>query len=122
MRTPLISVGCKRTLREVLGLFEEHKISGAPIVGDDSVLQGVISQTSVNNYLSRLNGSLDDCVEEAMTPYAFTIFPHTPLLEVLETLVSTGIHRIIVIDDTRKPIGIITSLDLVQDYLEFLSP
>ena len=52
-------------------------------------------------------------VKDAMHDQPVTCGKHTPVNEVAETMVRLHIHRIIVVEDQR-PVGIISSLDLVQ--------
>ena len=120
MHTDLIVLGPQQTLQDALHCFQDKRISGAPVVDESGIVLGVISQTTVNNHITRLGGTLSDRIEDAMTPYVFTTFRHTPLTEMLETVVSTGIHRVIVIDSHHRPVGIVTCLDLVEDFLEYL--
>ena len=116
MRTELVEVFPHQTLREVHTLLIERAISGAPVVEKDGVLIGVISQTTMNNHLTRLQGKATDLVDDVMTPYAFSVRPHDKLEEILEIMVRNRIHRVVVTDASMRPVGIVTSLDLVEEF------
>lgn len=54
-----------------------------------------------------------DLVRKHMNPTVKTIGVDVPLLQAARSMCRDHIHRLIVVDDQIKPIGILTSLDLV---------
>jgi CBS domain-containing protein len=52
-------------------------------------------------------------VQRYMTTDVVTAGPQTPLPELARTMIDAHIHRVIVVDDQRKPIGIVSSTDLL---------
>jgi CBS domain-containing protein len=48
-----------------------------------------------------------------MTSEVVTVAPHTPLPEVARTMIDSHIHRVIVVDEERKPVGVVSSTDLL---------
>lgn len=125
------------TLRQTARIFEEHGISGAPVVDGGGRLVGVVSRSDLIRrcleggddrdpvLLVELLGSDDDpdagplpersiLVEDCMSPEPITAGPTTPLKELAARMVEARVHRVIVIDRGRIPVGIVTSLDLVK--------
>lgn len=124
------------TMRQLARLFEENEISGAPVIDAEGRLVGVVSKTDLIRkcsegtvdippaYLFEALGeeSGEDekvipeplvCVEDFMTEDPVTVAPATPVAYVARLMHEKRIHRIIVIDHDKFPIGIITSLDLL---------
>ncbi len=53
-------------------------------------------------------------VGDVMNRLVPTVTPDTPLPEVLAALVSTRLNRAVVVDETRRPVGIVVDVDLMQ--------
>ena len=124
------------TLRQVARLFDEHEISGAPVVNGAGHLVGVVSRTDlVQRFMAgeddrdpRLlaelfsddfddDGPLPDqsiAVDEFMTGEPVTAGLTTPLRELAARMLAARVHRIIIVDKDTTPVGIVTSLDLVK--------
>jgi CBS domain-containing protein len=54
-----------------------------------------------------------DAVRHFMTHDPVTVAAETPIQEVARKMIDAQIHRVIVVDHERKPIGIVTSTDLL---------
>jgi len=54
-----------------------------------------------------------NAVRHYMTRDVVTADPQTPLLELARTMIDAHIHRLIVVDGQRKPIGIVSSTDIL---------
>ncbi len=52
-------------------------------------------------------------VRRYMTGDVVTVGPQTPLPKVARTMIDAHIHRVIVVDEERRPIGVVSSADLV---------
>ncbi|MCL4210513.1 MAG: CBS domain-containing protein [Phycisphaeraceae bacterium] len=125
------------TIRQVARIFEENGISGAPVVDGGGRVIGVISRSDLIRrcmeggderdpaLLVELLGSDDDpdagplqersiFVEECMNPEPVTAGPSASLGDLANRMVDARVHRVIVVDRNRFPLGIVTSLDLVR--------
>lgn len=125
------------TIRQVARLFDEHEISGAPVVDSSGRLVGVVSRTDlVRRYTSgeddrdpRMLAELfsddneDDegimpeqviAVDDFMTDDPVTADPTAPIKDVAAKMVAARVHRVIIVDKDETPVGIVTSLDLVK--------
>ena len=103
-------------LAKAAALFEKHAISGAPVVGPDGGLIGILSQTDI---LGARRPGLR--VEQAMTPWAVSFEEDTPVRELARQMRAKRIHRVVI---TRGGAicGIATSMDLLRALVDLLDP
>jgi len=123
------------TLRQLARVFEENEISGAPVIDEQGRVTGVVSMTDIirrctegeaASIFEMLRDESDDDetlvpqpevrVEELMTEAPVTVAPETPVGEVARLMVDGRFHRVVVVDRSHFPIGIITSLDVLGGY------
>ena len=113
-----ITIGEGAPADEAVRMLEEHEISGMPVVDGDGLLVGMLSQTDVvharaTEYLwSRWPGLK---VRHLMHTPVLTADPSMPLDEAARLMERARVHRLVVVgDDQRTPIGIISTSDLVR--------
>lgn len=134
-----IAVSPAASMRELARVFEEKKISGAPVVDAAGCIVGVVSTTDLIRRTVQGDGK-DNlppaylyeiirehagqkpwenipeslvCVSDIMTADPVTVSPMTKAVTVAQRMFERRIHRVVVVDDASRPIGIITSLDLL---------
>jgi len=100
-------------VRDVLHQLEQRKISGAPVVDHNGDMVGYISQSGVNLAALR-KGDLKLTAGQVMTPFVFTFSPEADLTAALNTMVESRIHRIITVDSQNRPLGVLTTLDVLR--------
>ncbi len=130
------------TIAELARMLEQNEISGAPVVDRQGRVIGVVSRTDLVRCciegdsqrapafmfesLSELGGEGVEeeippepiaSVEDFMSPEPETVRPDTPLVAVGRLLVGARIHRVVVVDEEMFPVGIITTLDLLERLL-----
>jgi CBS domain-containing protein len=132
-----VCVSPSTTIRELARVFEEHEISGAPVVDQEGRVVGVVSKTDLIRRCSEGTGDIPPaylfeilseqgaegesevipepliCVEDFMTEDPLTVLPTVAAATVAREMFERRIHRVIVVDDENFPVGIITSLDLL---------
>jgi CBS domain-containing protein len=140
MSRKVICVPADTDLRDLARMFLEEKITGAPVIGRDGALVGVISQTDLLfSQLSRgdelvlatdfyqtvrveghhlpagfqIEDANTQTVEEVMTPVVHSVLETTPLDTIARMMTRERIHRVIV-RRGREVVGIITALDLLR--------
>jgi CBS domain-containing protein len=125
------------SLRAAGHLLSESRISGAPVVNETGECVGVLSATdfmhSVGYGERSVSGSPyddPDCfhspwqvasdkmvrtdeVGNHMTADPVMVPPNTPIGELARKMTDAHIHRIIVVDGQHRPIGIVSSSDIL---------
>jgi len=103
------------SMRAAAHLLAKAQISGAPVVNPAGQCVGVLS---VADFLrGAVNENLEmapaDQVGEHMTTDLVTADPTTPIRQLTRMMLDADIHRVIVVDDQRRPIGIVSSTDVL---------
>lgn len=107
MTTRLITVKENQTRQQAARLLSQHRISGLPVVNDDDVLVGVVTEYDVISKKGRT-------VSDIMTRGVISVGEDTDLEEVRRILVHERIKRLLVLDQ-GKLIGIVSRADLVKE-------
>jgi CBS domain-containing protein len=125
------------TIRQLATIFAERRISGAPVVGTDGTLVGVVSRTDLFRRVGLESkdvspGFLFDLLNDAipasaqpvpeslltigdfMAESVVTATPTDAVADIAHRMANHKVHRVVVIDARRKPIGIVTALDLLR--------
>jgi CBS domain-containing protein len=115
-----ITVVDTASLAEAVGVLDEKKITGLPVLDCAGVLVGVLSQTDLVR--ARANPRLAQnwpglAVGEIMTKPALTIPATAGLEEAARVMEERRVHRLVVVDDKATPIGIISTSDLFRSWL-----
>ena len=102
----------------VAELLAGYEISGLPVVDRGDHLVGVISDTD----LVRLQGASIPwtgwhglIVRDLMSYPAQTIEEDASLDDAARLMTTLGVHRLVVVDEERAPIGVISKSDLVRE-------
>lgn len=104
-------------MQEILDLFRQAHISGAPVVLND-VLVGIISIEDLIRCL--VAGDLESSVSHYMTTKIITMKNTEPVIEALKTFVTLRVGRLPVLDSDEKLVGIITKGDITRGLLKAL--
>jgi CBS domain-containing protein len=133
MTTGVVSVNPTMALRDAAAVLVEKRISGMPVVNDESEVVGVLSEADIlvkaggSHTRNRLLGWLlepdfgaedkirAETVGEAMSSPALTIGSHRPVHEAARLMVAEGVNRLPVIED-GKLVGILTRADVVRAF------
>lgn len=132
MTRTLVLIPRDMSLPGAARLLNHAKVSGAPIVDAMGTCIGVISATdflhhaekgptatrmsctSVNAWQILDADSLpDECVADLMTPDPVTVPPSTNITALARMMIDAHIHRVIVVDEHKHPIGIVSSTDIL---------
>ncbi len=106
------------TVDEAVRLLEESEVTGLPVVDRDGLLVGVISQTdivrarAVDHLWQRWPGLR---VRHLMHAPALTADRTMTMAEAAEIMERAHVHRLVVVDDDQaRPIGVVSTTDLVR--------
>ncbi|NJP08131.1 MAG: CBS domain-containing protein [Leptolyngbyaceae cyanobacterium RU_5_1] len=135
-----ITVSPETPLNEVIQVLAERRISGLPVIDQAGKLVGVISETDLMwketgatppayvmlldsviylenpaRYERELHKVLGQTVGEVMTDrHVITIAPNKSLGEAAHLMHDRNVHRLPVLDDTSRVIGILTRGDIIR--------
>ena len=107
MTTRVITVKENQTRQQAARLLSQHRISGLPVVNDNNLVVGVVTEYDVISKEGRTVG-------EIMTRGVISVTLDTDLEEVSHILVHERIKRLPVIDKGRL-LGIVSRADLVRE-------
>ena len=96
------------SVHEAAELLSEHRISGAPVVGDDGKIVGIVSEYD----LIARSGTL---VREVMTRDVVSVSDSAPIDRVRAILVTQRLKRVPVVDAAGRLVGLISRADLVRE-------
>lgn len=119
-----VTVAVDAPLEHVAQLCRANSISGLPVTDEAGVLVGVITQTDLvsilDSPLSRLIRAEPSGlrVGEVMTTPAVTIPMGALLADAARLMRDERIHRVVVLDDSDRPVGVLSSSDFVTLYAD----
>jgi CBS domain-containing protein len=137
MSTEVTAIPQHMSLRGAAHLLAQFEISGAPVVDEQGRCVGVLSATDFVNWTDKGERAVRrdrnetcvaahsawqmfdekdlpvDEVHNYMTPDPVTIIPSTPIDALARKMRDAHIHRLIVVDREGKPIGVVSSTDLM---------
>ena len=116
MHRALVHCAPDATLREVATLMADAVVHCVVVIedaGDRAALWGVVSDLDL--VAAATVRSLDDqqAGGTAMTP-AITASPHESLESAAERMTTHGVSHLVVVDSSRRPVGVLSTLDLVR--------
>jgi CBS domain-containing protein len=116
-RDPVV-IDADASVADVAEMLDAYGVSGMPVVDFEGEVVGVISQTD----LVRLRGeSLPWSAwhglraRDLMTRPAVTIASGASLAEAARSMPARHVHRLVVVDDSAEPVGVISESDLVRE-------
>lgn len=134
MNRQVVTISANSTMADAGDVLRCNDISGAPVIDEKGHLVGVLAAA---DFLPESNGGkwtghvvqelmqdfpggpyhveehVERLVSEFMSPAVQTVDPGALLVQAARCLCIEHIHRVIVVDDEVRPIGILTSLDIV---------
>ena len=107
----VVTASPDQTVREVDAMMDRRGVSGAPVVGDDDEVLGIISATDIRPYLEV---GEEDLVSEAMTDEVVTAPEDVTPREALELMYEHKIERVPIVEDGDRLIGLVTMQGILQ--------
>jgi CBS domain-containing protein len=144
MTPSVVSISSMATLESAVFLLVERQLSAVPVTDEQGKPVGVVSRTDIvghdfkqYQYLHRLaeaegkefplhvteagrqNVSQDFeeeivLVEDIMTKVLYSVTPTTPAQRVIEAMLTLGVHRMFVTDESGQLQGVISSTDILR--------
>jgi len=134
MSRDVITLSGPMSLRAAAHRLAMAGISGAPVVDDTGRCIGVLSATDLVRWLDRgpspsacpavgsgfstewaaeAEDRPPDDVEHAMTPNVILATPETPVGELARAMLEAHVHRIVVVGEGGRPVGVVSSMDVL---------
>lgn len=138
MNTTVLTVKPGTGVKELAGFFLKHQISGAPVVGEDRSLIGIVTEGDVifrdanihlptvvtlfdsifylenpHKYEHELQKIIGGKVEDIMTKDVVTVSPETEMQELATIMHEKKCHLLPVLENNRL-VGIIGKADMVK--------
>lgn len=120
-----------KTMAEAAEILTNHQISAAPVVDEQGRCIGILSTTDFAKCVASINGSTveeerrppdwkvatplsyDEPVTGFMTSAVQTVEEATPLVTAARMMCAQHYHRLIVLDRSHRPVGIVSTMDVV---------
>lgn len=122
-----VTVRGETTVREALALLDQHSVTSLPVVTDDSVVVGMLSEadllvgrllpddrSSILPRTSAAPGAAVDRVDALMSRRPVTVTADTDLADVAKVMTTTGFKSLPVVDDRSRLLGVISRRDIVR--------
>lgn len=127
----LITVFEDDTITQAIHLFKTNKISKLIVINHDRKLKGVLSYYDLiklmvspkysSHHGERVNEKISFYnyrVKNFAKNYVLTLSREKHLLEVINLIVNKKIGSVIVVDKERRPLGIITTRDILRFFID----
>lgn len=139
MKKDVFTIPHTATYYEAARVLHDHKISGAPIVDDDNKLIGMITEKDLFKVLypfyksyyenpelyadaeereNKAGEIKNDSIEKFFSHEIVTVTPETLIMKAGAMLIAKGIHRMPVVDDKGRIVGIISRGDIFSEVLK----
>ncbi len=128
MTSTPVTVRADTPVKDALALLDQHSITMLPVVSDDAVLVGVLSEadllvgrilpdaraTLIPPATERADDGTPETVGSLMTSLALTATEETDVAEVTKVMTATGVKSLPVVDASRRVVGIVSRRDIVR--------
>jgi CBS domain-containing protein len=120
MSTGVIVADPAACYTDLAALLRRHRISGFPVVDDDRVVVGVVSESDLLARQAAAGPRQIDLggltAAELMTRPAVTVGPDEPAAHAARLMHSRKRRRLPVVDDGDRLLGIVTRIDVLSTY------
>ncbi len=116
MKRNVVSVSSGTTVEETIRLLRKLDISGAPVVDEDGMLVGIISDFALLGIVYEPDIRTAP-VADLMTRDVLTVAEDTPLNEIADIIIRHRVRRVPVVRDGRL-VGVVSRPDLLNHVLE----
>jgi CBS-domain-containing membrane protein len=120
-------------MTEVAGILARHSLSSAPVVDEEGVCVGIVSAADFLRRDAAIpNGGVaphhhrpawtpEDVAATYMSSGVQTVAPTTPLLQAANIQCAQHVHHLPVVDHAGKPIGMVSTMDIISALLKALT-
>jgi len=114
----VVSVSKHASLKECFTAIIGYRISAVAIVDEAGRLVGTISASDLKGITKEkfipLVIPVEDFLKARHKPGALSCFMHTTLGQVTQVIATTGLHRVFVVDESKKVISVVSLTDILR--------
>jgi CBS domain-containing protein len=115
MTESVITIYPEASISQAVALMLENGVHNIPVVKNDIV--GIVTRTDIVRYISEHADEIDTKIPRLMTEDIISVHRHHTINHVIDEMNKNEIERVVVKDDTGKPVGIISSRSLALNLL-----
>lgn len=138
MRSPVVTISDKATLREAVAVISTARVGGLPVLNENGELVGIVTEYDIiktmmptyEDIISAEAGLLDPGIIEdrayqvrdtpiakIMTSRLITLNEDDPILKAASAMITKRFRWLPVVKD-KKPIGIVSRIDILQALMQ----
>ncbi|MGL6297866.1 MAG: CBS domain-containing protein, partial [Methanobacteriaceae archaeon] len=107
----LISIDADVSIKEASKVMSDAHIDGVPVIENNNVI-GILTLTNIVSAIA--NSNEESVVKNIMSKNPVTVKGDLMIAEAIDLMHSDNVGRLIILDDSDNPIGIITRTDIVN--------
>lgn len=115
MTREVVALSAGASMHAAARILAQAGVHGAPVIDAGGRCVGVLSASDFFRGAVQENLEIDptDMVGEHMTADPVTVTPSTSIRELARMMLDASIHRVIVVDEQKRPIGVVSSTDVL---------
>lgn len=116
MKRPPITCDVNETLERAAHLMWENDVGAVIVLREDGRMTGIITDRDIcmSAFLQgRVLGDL--LVHSAMATHVVSVHPEQPIEDVEQLMSTHQLHRIPVVDEDQRPLGVLTLNDIARE-------
>lgn len=104
-----VSIGINATVGDALSLMKEYKIGGIPVIRDDNILVGIVTNRDL-----RFENEMTKKISDIMTTDLITTEQETDLDKAAHILQKHKIEKLPIVNNRNQLVGLITYKDITK--------
>ncbi len=120
MTTNIVTLNPSNSLQDAIGMMANNSFRHFPVVGDNTVLAGVVSDRDLLRAMNLNKDWSSITIAQVMTQNVVKVKRDTPLSIAVGEILTRHIHCLPVVDDNDRVSGIVTSTDLLKAFQQVL--
>lgn len=113
MSTEVFTIAANASIDEAARRLSELRISGAPVIEGGRIV-GVVSKSDLVDPENRAVNGGKPTVGHVMMPMVYAVRPGDPAILAVRLMAEEGIHRVVVVDQGGKLVGIVSTMDVIR--------
>lgn len=115
MTESIITIYPEASISQAVALMLENGVHDIPVVKNDIV--GIVTRTDIVRYVAEHSEEIDTKIPKLMTDDVISVHRHHTINHVIDEMNKNEIERVVVKDDSGKPVGMISRRSLALNLL-----